>query len=82
MEWQPKTELTELQKLRVEEINKLLAVIKGKIQDFYGSNDAEWDSERPERELILYIRDKHHSPWRKQTEDIEGDVDEMKVIST
>ena len=76
-----KTELTEDQISRVGEINDLLLQVKGKIEKFYQATPTDSEN-KPDRELILYIRDKHSNPWRKQTEDIEGDVDEMRVIST
>jgi len=71
-------DLTEKQKQDLIEINAKLAEVKTKIKEFYQGSDTD----RPQSELVLYIRDKHSSPWRKQTEDIEGDVDEMRVIST
>jgi hypothetical protein len=77
----PKAELTKEQKGPIDEINKLLGLAKGEIEKFYENTPTD-EKNKPERELILYIRDKHSNPWRKQTEDIEGDVDEMRVIST
>ena len=81
MEPKPKAELTQKSKDALKYINDRLIEIKEKIPEFY--KDIPTTDERgPERELILFIRDKHKSPWRKQTEDIEGDVDEMRAIST
>ena len=79
-----KTELTTEQKEIIKEINDQLELAKGKIKEYYASLPPT-DPDHPEkgkRELILYIKDKHVNPWRKQTEDIEGDVIEMRVVST
>ena len=59
----------------LEKINFLLAEIKNEMK-------TNWGPEiNAEKELILFIKDKKVSPWRKQTEDIEGDVDEMRMLS-
>jgi hypothetical protein len=76
-----KPELTGRQKELIEQINAQLEITKGKIIEYYKETPTD-PEEGPKRELILYIRDKHVNPWRKQTEDIEGDVDEMRVITT
>ena len=68
-------EMTAKQKASLPEINDLLAQIKTKINDGWGPMINE------QRELILFIKDKKGSPWRKQTEDIEGDIDEMRMLS-
>ena len=76
-----KTELTEKQITPMKEINRLLGLAKVEIEKFYQATPKDSEN-KPDRDLILYIKDKHTNPWRKQTEDIEGDVDEMRVIST
>ena len=73
--------MTQKSKDALKYINDRLIEIKEKIPEFY-KDIPTTPEDGPERELIVYIKDKHHSPWRKQTEDIEGDVDEMRVIST
>ena len=65
---------TEDQDGSLEKINLLLAEIKNEIK-------TKWGPEiNADKELILFIKDKMGSPWRKQTEDIEGDVDEMRML--
>ncbi len=69
------TEMTDKQRTSLKKINELLAEIKNEMQ-------TNWGPEiNAEKELILFIKDKKGSPWRKQTEDIEGDVDEMRMLS-
>ena len=68
------TEMTDKQRTSLKKINELLAEIKNEMQ-------TNWGPEiNAEKELILFIKDKMGSPWRKQTEDIEGDVDEMRML--
>lgn len=73
-----KKPLTPKQQKALADINAALDAIKTNIGKFH----EDTSEGKPDRELILYIRDKHSNPWRKQTEDIEGDVDEMRVINT
>ena len=49
-------------------INKLLGIIKSEINLHWGP-DID-----PDNEVRIMIKDKRINPWRKQVEDIEGDV--------
>ncbi len=69
------TEMTDEQRTSLKKINELLAEIKNEMK-------TNWGPEiNAEKELILFIKDKRSNPWRKQTEDIEWDVDEMRMLS-
>lgn len=52
-------------------INKLLGIIKSEINLHWGPNI------NPDEEVHLMIQDKRINPWRKQVEDIEGDVEKI-----
>ncbi len=49
-------------------INELLGIIKSEINLHWGPDI------NPDEEVHLMIQDKRINPWRKQVEDIEGDV--------
>jgi hypothetical protein len=55
-------------------INELLELIKTEINLYWGPGIDE------KNELRLLISDKQTNPWRKQVEDIEGDVDRIVGI--
>lgn len=63
---------------RIKKINQSLYYMKMKInRNFTADRDKEdGDGE----EVVLFIKDKKTNPWRKQTEDIEPDVIEMKAV--
>ncbi len=52
-------------------INKLLGIIKSEINLHWGPDI------NPDEEVHLMIQDKRINPWRKQVEDIEGDVEKI-----
>jgi len=58
----------------LEKINVLLQLIKSEINVYWGPKAD------PDNEVRILIADKHTNPWRKQVEDIEGDVGRMQGI--
>ena len=58
----------------LERINEYLKMIKSEINVFWGP------AVDPDNEVRILIQDKHTNPWRKQVEDIEGDVGRMQGI--
>jgi hypothetical protein len=59
----------------LERINKHLAQIKKEINENWGPDLSG------KNEVSLFIQDKKTNPWRKQVEDIEGDVNDMTMMS-
>ena len=59
----------------LKRINKHLAQIKKEINENWGPDL------RGKSEVSLFIQDKKTNPWRKQVEDIEGDVNDMTMMS-
>jgi hypothetical protein len=60
----------------LKKINEHLQVIKDEINEHWGTDP------RPDiPEVVLFIADKHKSPCRKQTEDIDPRVQDMVAIT-
>jgi hypothetical protein len=59
----------------LKRINKHLAQIKKEINENWGPDLSG------KNEVTLFIQDKKTNPWRKQVEDIEGDVNDMTMMS-
>ncbi len=59
----------------LKRINKHLAAIKKEINENWGPGLSA------KNEVALFIQDKKTNPWRKQVEDIEGDVNDITMIS-
>ncbi len=60
-------------KASLERINELLAELKKEIKEYCRQEDNP-------NEVVLFIEDKKTNPYRKQTEDIEGDVNDMQMM--
>ena len=59
----------------LKRINKHLAAIKKEINENWGPEISS------KSEVSLFIQDKKTNPWRKQVEDIEGDVNDIRMMS-
>lgn len=70
--------MKEDQKASLDRINEHLSKIKEEINTYWGP-DVSSDNEV--NEVVLFIEDKKTNPWRKQTEDIEPDVNDMRLLS-
>ena len=59
-----------------ERINELLESVRNEINEHFKLDPDNTDR----NEFVLFVKDKRTNPWRKQTEDIEPDVIEMKAV--
>jgi hypothetical protein len=57
----------------LESINLLLGQLQNEIKDYC--------QQKGKQDIVLYFEDKRQSRGRKQVEDIEGDVIDMKAFS-
>jgi len=57
----------------MESINLLLEKLQNEIKEYCAKNRKQ--------DIVLYFEDKRQSRGRKQVEDIEGDVIDMKAFS-
>lgn len=64
--------------LRIKKINRSLYYMKMKINRNFTADRDKVDGDG--EEVVLFIKDKKTNPWRKQTEDIEPDVSELKAM--
>jgi hypothetical protein len=65
--------MDERQKKALVEINEKLSEIKTLINE-------NWKDDENNPEVVLFIEDKKTNPYRKQTEDIEGDINDMQML--
>ena len=63
------------QQASLDRINGYLEQIKEEINKHWGPEA------NPKNEVALFIQDRMYSPGRKQVEDIEGDVNDMRMMS-
>jgi hypothetical protein len=63
------------QEASLKRINEHLAQIKKEINEHWGPRLSD------RGEVSLFIQDKKTNPWRKQVEDIEGDVGDLTMMS-
>ncbi len=67
--------MKEDQRASLDRINEHLSKIKEEINTYWGPDVSS------DNEVVLFIEDKKTSPSRKQTEDIEPDVNDMRLLS-